>query len=94
VKIKDYADYCEDRFFLCDDCYNELLRWLEEKGGGRIMTTKTEVPKLGLDWLAEAKRIRDENTLLRKKLAEAKCSLELIMKMTTELLNETEKKSG
>jgi hypothetical protein len=57
------------------------------------MTTKTEKQHIGFDWLAEAKRIRDENTVLRKKLAEAKCSLELIMKMTTELLNETEKKS-
>jgi hypothetical protein len=56
------------------------------------MTTKTEKQYIGLDWLGEAKRIRDENTLLRKKLAEAKCSLELIMKMTTELLNETEGK--
>jgi hypothetical protein len=26
VKVKDHADYCEDRFFLCDNCYNELLR--------------------------------------------------------------------
>jgi hypothetical protein len=54
---------------------------------------KTEIPHIGLDWLAEAKRMRNENDLLRKKLAEAKGSLELIMKMTTELLNETEKKS-
>jgi hypothetical protein len=56
------------------------------------MTAKTEKRDIGLDWLGEAKRIRDENALLRKKLAETKCSLELIMKMTTELLEETEKK--
>jgi hypothetical protein len=65
---------------------------LQENGRNR-MTTKPEKQHIGLDWLGEAKRMRNENDLLRKKLAEAKCSLELIMKMTTELLNETEKKS-
>jgi hypothetical protein len=55
---------------------------------------KTKKQDIGFDWLAQAKLMRDENTLLRKKLAEAKCSLELIMKMTTELLNETESKEG